>query len=421
MKRSKTFILALVVLLPFMFGCASGGIKKPTVFADKLNNIPADTPSQFDSRYERFISDKEMEAFHKLQTDEERQAFQDKFWNERDPDPSTPENELKNEIDDRIDDIANERFFNASGTTGLLFRSNGGFRGDMAKVYLLHGEPDAMDILEATGGNSFVPLMLWVYLNHSNGNILYAFLFYQRGGGGSFSLFPQDAYKLDPCSAVNEVMAYRDYKNFGGLNQACPPDVEQVVWYLQNANGKSGTLDGRIFFWALFNFSQDGSILQGKVLEPPKAASETAKQSKARVTGEAPKLTGTAGTDYILASCEKCNSMITAELSMGERFTISGPWQNFDWTVKGEYLELSIKYRIILESRNGRKPIVLEDVAVMDVKKSSLDEHPEIIVIVDLVKPEQVATIPSGTYQASIYVKNTITNKSNAWSKEFTK
>ena len=353
MRKSKTLAIALVALSLFAAGCASSGVKKPTLFVDQYNNIPADIPSQFLNRYDHFIPTKEFKEFKKLLTDEERQVFIDKFWEERDTDPATSWNEYKQEIDDRINDIANERFFNIAGMTGLLFRSNGGFRGDMAQVYLLYGEPDIMDMLE---GRSFSNLMLWVYVNPENGNILYAFLFYQKGSLGRYNLFPQDSYKMDMCGALYEVATLRMYSYpVGGMGR-CPDDLYQVYEEIYRSIGKGGILDGNIFIWALFNFSQDGSFLQGKALEPPKPASEIAKQSKARVTGEAPKLTGTAGTDYILASCEKCNSLMPAELSLEKRFIVSGPWKNFDWAVRGEYLELSLKYRIVLQDRNGGKP-----------------------------------------------------------------
>ncbi|OGN11811.1 MAG: hypothetical protein A3C69_00420 [Candidatus Yanofskybacteria bacterium RIFCSPHIGHO2_02_FULL_43_12] len=415
MKRSRAF--TFIVPLLFMIGCASSGIKKPTVFIDQHNNIPADIPSQFDSRYEQFISDKEMEAFHKLQTDEERQAFQDKFWLERDTNPTTPENEYKQEIDERIDDIANERFLNTPGVFGLLFRSNGGFRGDMAQTYLLHGEPDAMDTIE---GRSFVPMMLWVYANPENGNIRYAFLFYQKGGRGLFKLFFQGFYRMNPCGAIYEVATLRLY-GLVSSSQDCPDDLNRVYNDIYSTTGRGGILDGNIFTWALFNFSQDGSVSQETALDPPKPALETAKQSNARVVGEAVKLTGTAGTDFILASCKECKSFMPAELRLGKRFTISGPWKNFDWTVKGEYLELSLKYGIIIESSNIGKPTVLKGVVVWSEKKSLLDESPEVVLTFNLLDPEQVAVIPPGTYQASVYVKNTLTQKYNAWSKEFTK
>lgn len=417
MKRSKACMFALMVLLLFAAGCASLGNRKPTVFADKPNNIPADIPSQFPDRYEQFVTGEEKKEFKKLLTDEEQQAFIDKFWLERDTDPTTPENEYKQEIDERIDDIANERFF-TSDTPGLLFRSNGGFRGDMAKAFLLHGDPNAMDIVD---GQSFVDLMLWIYLNPENGNILYAFLFYRMGGGGSFELFPQDSYKLDPCGALNEISVFRDYAYLGAGNQSCPPNVQQVLDELRMANGKGGVLDGYIFTWALFNFSSDSSLQQGEALKPPKPASEHARQSNSRVTGEVPKLVGTAGTDYILASCESCNSMIPAELSLGKSLTISGPLKNFDWIVKGESAELSLKYRIVFQDNKAGKPIIFEDVVVIDLKKNFLKENPEISPTIELLNPAQVAVIPPGTYQVSVYIKNTMTKKSNAWDKEFVK
>lgn len=414
MNRSKALTLALIVPLMFVVSCASAGMKKPTVFVDQYNNVPADIPSQFLARYERFVNGKESKEFKKLLTDEERQVFIDKFWAERDTDPATPENEEKQRIDKLIDDIADERFLSTPGVFGLSFRTNGGFRGDMAQVYLLHGEPDAMDSIE---GSRFVNLMLWVYADEQNGDILYAFLFYEKGGGtGAYSLFSQDSYKLDPCGAINQI---RTFGQFSGRMGECAPDTEDIFRELQNATGKGGILDGYIFAWSLFNFSQDGSITQGAALDAPKPASELAKESRARVTGEAPERVGKAGTDFILSSCAGCNSLIPAEFSAGERFTVFGPWKNFDWTVNGEYLELSLKYRIVLQEPGAGKPIVLEGLAAMRVKKSSLDEKPEATLVVDLLDPAQVAAIPVGTYRVSVYVKNPMTGKYNAWVEEF--
>ncbi len=416
----KGKILVPIVLLLFAVGCASGGMKKPTVFVDKQNNIPADIPSQFPDRYERFITGKEQKEFKKLMTDEERQVFIDKFWDERDPDPTTPENERKDEIDERIDNIANEVFFQSSGATGLTFRSNGGFRGDMAHVYLLHGEPKAMDVIE---GNSFVPMMLWIYLNPKNGDILYAFLFYQKGGGGSFYLFPQDAYKIDPCGAVNEITVFKDHTYFGGGgNQACPDNVQQTFLDLQRASGKGGFLDGYFFAWALLNFSQDGSLLQGTALKPPEPASVVAGKSNARVVGEATKLTGTAGTDYILASCEQCNSLIPGELKLGEEFALAVRRGDIDWHVVGDQAAVELKVRVVVESIGSQvPPLVFESkTSVMSVKNLIVSDSAGQVDII-LLTPGETAKIPPGTYRVSVYVKNMMTKKYNAWSKEFTK
>lgn len=417
MSKNRRFAIALIVPLVFTAGCASAGMKKPTVFVGQYNNIPADIPSQFPNRYERHISGKELKEFNKLQTDEERQVFIDKFWFERDTNPSTPENERKQEIDGYIDDIANERFLNTSGVFRFSFRTNGGFRGDMAQIYLLHGKPNAMDMIESQS-QLFVPLMLWIYGNPENGRILYAFLFYQKGSGGAFKLFSQDLYQMDQCGAINEIKTFREV-NLDRGNQGCPPDVDEVFRELQTSSGKGGSLDGYIFAWALFNFSQDGSVTQRKALEPPKPASEIAKQSKAHVAGEAPKLIGTAGTDYILSSCPVCNSLIPAELRLGKEFALSVRRSDVDWRVVGDQADVELKVRIVFESK-GRKPLVFEDTVVFKDKKELVVSDPAGRVSIFLLN---VDSIPAGTYRVSVYVKNLLagSNKYNAWDEEFTK
>src|SRR3989344_5802887 len=65
MIRSRAFVSLIVILPMFVVGCASGGIKKPTVFVDQYNSVPADIPSQFLDRY-YFLIDKEEKEFKKL-------------------------------------------------------------------------------------------------------------------------------------------------------------------------------------------------------------------------------------------------------------------------------------------------------------------------------------------------------------------
>ncbi|MEK7076183.1 MAG: GWxTD domain-containing protein [Patescibacteria group bacterium] len=426
MKRSRMFILFYIVLLLFIFGCASSGNKKPIVFVNQYSNVPDDIPSQFLNRYEHFITGKEQKEFKKLLTDEDRQMFIDMFWTKRDTDPSTPENEYKEKIDNRIDDIIDERFFSGVGLAGLLFRSNGGFRGDMAQVYLLHGEPDAMDVLE--GGHFFVNLMLWVYINPENGNILYAFLFYQKGSLGSYVLFSQDSYKMDPCGAIYQVATMRTYSYMNGIGmQGCPDDLNRVYEEIYRARGKGGVLEGYIFAWALFNFSQDGSITQGKALEAPRPASEIAKQSKARIAGEAPKLTGVDGTDYILASCESCNSFIPGEFQLGKEFTLTVRRGDIDWLIVGDKTKSVLKIRLVIESivNSDQAPLVFEKWATLESSKNIIVSNPTGQKIIPVLTADEVARISAGTYRVSVYVKNVtpglMTKKYNAWDKQFTK
>lgn len=416
MTTSKIF--ASIVLLLFSVSCASFGNKKPTVFVDKHNNVPADIPSQFLDRYERFVTGKERKEFKKFKTDQERQEFIDKFWFERDPDPATPENEEKQRIDQLIDNIANEIFLNTpGGVFGLSFHANGGFRGDMAHVYLLHGEPDAMDTIE---GNLFVDLMLWIYVDQQSAGVLYAFLFYQKGSIGAYSLFSQDVYKLDPCGAINEIKKGPKEFNSGVGNQGCPVDVEQIFRDIQTASSRGGVLDGYIFAWALFNFSQDSSMMQGRALGAPKPASEIATESKSRVTGEATGLTGIAGTDYILASCEVCNSLIPAELQLGQKITLSVRRSDIDWRVAGERAEIELKVRVVFENiRSQIPPLVFEKKVPFTDKKDLIIFDPASRTVITLLTTDEVAQISAGTYRLNVYVKNVMTQKYNAWSQQF--
>ncbi|PIR42081.1 MAG: hypothetical protein COV30_00310 [Candidatus Yanofskybacteria bacterium CG10_big_fil_rev_8_21_14_0_10_37_15] len=421
MNKNRVFTFFLIILATLLSsGCVSRGdkSKNPTiVFADRYNYIPADTPSQFLERYEYFITGKEKKEFKKLLTDEDRQEFIDEFWIERDIDPSTPENEYKQEIDKRIKDISNERFFSRNGTIGLLFRSNGGFRGEMAKVYLLHGEPDVMDTID---GQSFVPLMLWVYMDN-NGGILYAFLFYHRNRGGEYFLFPQDAYKLDPCGALDEIAIFRT--NFSAIGGNCPAQLTQVLNDVRNANGKGGFLFGYYFAWALFNFSQDGSIWQGSALEPPKSAKEFAKESTARVTGEAPEQVGISGVDYLLSSCKECNSFLPAELQLGDFFALIVKRGDMDWRISGEnkdVVDVDLKVRVIFERAN-EIPLVFEKTGAVKGTKELVTSEPSEKVTIVFMTVQEVSEIPSGNYRVSVYIRNLMTGKYNSWVKEFVK
>ena len=80
------------------------------------------------------ISDEEKAAFKKLSTDEEREQFIELFWDRRNPDPGSPENEFKEEYYRRIA-YANEHY--SSGVPG--------WRTDRGRVYIMYGPPDEID------------------------------------------------------------------------------------------------------------------------------------------------------------------------------------------------------------------------------------------------------------------------------------
>jgi GWxTD domain-containing protein len=89
------------------------------------------------------ITDDERAAFKKLSTDDEREQFVEQFWERRNPNPSSPENEFKEEYYRRIA-YANEHY--ASGIPG--------WKTDRGRIYIMYGPAD--EIESHPSGGSYV-------------------------------------------------------------------------------------------------------------------------------------------------------------------------------------------------------------------------------------------------------------------------
>ena len=50
-----------------------------------------------------------------------------------------------------------------------------------------------------------------------------------------------------------------------------------------------------------------------------------------------------------------------------------------------------------------------------------MEENQEAVINVDLLDLVLIDSIPAGTYQVSVYVKNMLTKKYNAWTGQFVK
>jgi GWxTD domain-containing protein len=94
------------------------------------------------------LSKEEDQSFKKLKTDEERSAFVENFWTQRDPTPGTPDNEYRTEFYRRAREAA-ARFTENDGK---------GWQDDRGRVYILLGAPDEMSqgtsLLDTGGGGS---------------------------------------------------------------------------------------------------------------------------------------------------------------------------------------------------------------------------------------------------------------------------
>jgi GWxTD domain-containing protein len=97
---------------------------------------------EMESAYKKWLSDEvpyiitgeERTAFKQLSTDDEREQFVEQFWERRNPNPGSPENEFKEEYYRRIA-YANEHY--ASGIPG--------WRTDRGRIYIMYGPPDEIE------------------------------------------------------------------------------------------------------------------------------------------------------------------------------------------------------------------------------------------------------------------------------------
>jgi GWxTD domain-containing protein len=109
------------------------------------------------------ISDDERKAFKNLSNDEERESFIETFWQRRNPNPDSPENEFREEHYRRIA-YANEHF--AAGKPG--------WKTDRGHIYIAFGKADSIDshpsggsyqrpLDEGGGETSTFPFEVWHY------------------------------------------------------------------------------------------------------------------------------------------------------------------------------------------------------------------------------------------------------------------
>ena len=150
------------------------------------------------------ITQEERDAFHKLQTDDEREQFIEQFWLRRDPTPDTVENEFKEEHYRRIA-YANEHF--ASGIPG--------WKTDRGRIYIMYGPPDDID-------------------DHSSGGT------YERPreeGGGSTSTFPFQIWRYRYIEGVGTgvQIEFVDTTMSGEFRMTMDPSEKDALLYTPDA------------------------------------------------------------------------------------------------------------------------------------------------------------------------------------------
>jgi GWxTD domain-containing protein len=150
------------------------------------------------------ITDEERVAFRKLSTDEEREQFIEQFWERRNPNPGSPENEFKEEYYRRIA-YANERF--ASGIPG--------WKTDRGRIYIMYGPADEVES-HPSGGTYIRP---------------------PEEGGGMTNTYPFETWRYRYIDGIgtNVILEFVDPTMTGEYRMTMDPGEKDALLHVPNA------------------------------------------------------------------------------------------------------------------------------------------------------------------------------------------
>lgn len=440
---SRCFLVAVVSVSVFLVGCA-GNLR---VKIDPSN--PVYQPKKdFEANYNFFITPDErkvgytvemfpalpepIRSFDRINTLDEFRRFEKHFWDIRDTDPNTPQNEYKELIDSRFQDIKNEIFALDSDIPGTRFGANGGLKGDLARVYLLWGAPPPHYKAKLPEGRSLTALMAWYYPDYQ-GKHLMRFLFYETSG--KLQLFK------DQFVGTFEELLNPSFSPLRKLsNRPVVSTVEEMweIWQELEFNDPEW-----IFRRPMFEFSdythmdKDTRWTIDKALQPPEPAALTARRFKPTILGQPTTPEGTkmfkSGYHSFMpayirsnVACDNPTFLMTIILN-----------KNIDWEKTDEGYAAHFNLRISFQNKKTRRLTefstwlkrnltesefekrdesgdLLGSTVVLPVNYPNFEgEKPTSVTLGDLLKQ-----LESGDYIVNIYLQHTSTKKYNSWREE---
>jgi len=185
MKKSAAFISILMIsmFLPGGIPAGLGGQAGKPAPAKSLVLKEKDLAERY-REWLRFVSyiiiPVEKEVFMKLTTDRDRDIFIESFWKQRDPTPSTPQNEYKDEHFKRFT-YANKYYSRGTPREGWMT--------DMGRIHIILGPPASIERFEGVLG--IHPCQVWYYRGEKEKRLpaYFGLVFFQRGGSGEFKLY----------------------------------------------------------------------------------------------------------------------------------------------------------------------------------------------------------------------------------------
>ncbi len=196
----------------FLAACGTG-----VLLAATKTPLPAKYATWLNQEVPYIITNAEKSAFLTLKTDTDREAFIQKFWEIRNPDPNSPTNEFRDEYYRRLA-YASDHF----GSPGR----HDGWRTDRGMVYITLGPPQQLTPYRSS--QYLTPLEIWFYQSPSPNHALppyFYVVFYQRSLNEDYKLYSPFLDKperlVQSTNAVNdEAMALKIIKEDLGAEVA---------------------------------------------------------------------------------------------------------------------------------------------------------------------------------------------------------
>ncbi len=166
------------------------------------------------------ITPDERRIFMHLTNDRDREAFTNIFWNQRDPNRGTPENEFKDEHVKRFQ-YANRYY----GYTSPL----PGWKTDRGRIHILLGPPAFRNEVF----NSYLyPIEIWEYYGEPGKGMptMFHVVFYRKGGAGDFKLYVPAVDGPDKLliGQIGEYSSY-DFKTIYNKINDIKPEVAEIA------------------------------------------------------------------------------------------------------------------------------------------------------------------------------------------------
>jgi GWxTD domain-containing protein len=153
-----------------------------------LENYPETRIADLAPRYRKWveeevgylITNEERNVFVRLGSDQQRDAFIDEFWEQRDPTPGTPRNENRDEWYERLEYV--NKFY-GRGT------SLEGWQTDRGRIYMTLGKPRMIN--RYPSDMLTYPAEVWMYSADPDLGLppFFYMMFYQRFGAGDYRVY----------------------------------------------------------------------------------------------------------------------------------------------------------------------------------------------------------------------------------------